>query len=82
MSEKKNVTVPVGKSDRIGGNHKASTSTSNASGTWGDRALQVPSRFRCNGPPGALQVPFGEFTGFHYVALEFTNPEKVPRDLY
>jgi hypothetical protein len=21
-------------------------------------------------------VPFGEFTGFHYVALEFTNPMK------
>ena len=25
---------------------------------------------------GALQVPFGEFTGVHYVALEFTNPMK------
>lgn len=26
--------------------------------------------------PGALQVPFGEFTGFHYVALGVTNPTK------
>jgi hypothetical protein len=26
--------------------------------------------------PGALRVPFGEFTGFRYVALEFTNPMK------
>ena len=34
----------------------------------------MPFRFRGNGPPGALQVPFGEFTGFHNGALEFTNP--------
>lgn len=27
---------------------------------------------------GALQVPFGEFTGFHYVALDVTNPKWHP----
>jgi hypothetical protein len=25
---------------------------------------------------GALQVPFGDFTQFHYVALDVTNPMK------
>jgi hypothetical protein len=29
-----------------------------------------------NSLPGAPQVPFGGFTGFHYVALDVTNPMK------